>query len=421
MSEGGGKKKLKIEHVANGVISYYLRTKKNSYRLYEIAPGLIVPISINKKDVSLVEEMSFLTELRSDCIQLAESFRSIFYGDEICFLTKSNAKTIFNTMVLEKKLRETSVIKSFAFKSDDTLTFCRIPFDLAETELPTAKWDTFLNNFTNVSAMKAWIGSLFIDGSDRSQYLWIYGKGGNGKSTLAKVISAVLGNFVRFEQAPARDDKYWTFGLLGKRLVVIDDCNNYGFVKTGLFKSLTGSSKVRIEQKFSDPKDAELNCKFLFTSNEKPMVSSELADQRRLIFVSSKNQDAFTYDKEFIAGLKNELPNFISNCVLLFKAHCADGNPIPSDQTESLELGGIFDEEIEAWIDSHFEYAPDSIIEVSNFRAQMDLKPGQKLDGRRVYAYLEKKNVTRLTKWIDGRAVKCISGLKQKIVRMASF
>lgn len=416
MNEGTKKPTLTKEAMINNVVGELLAQTKEKYkiRVYSPTRGLKIPIMIKSdKTVEILEENDFLQVLKIRAKKLYESASITYKKADMLLLAYDTAKQLMKTILIHQDMQLKEEIKTFAFKSEDCLTFCRIPFDVSHETMPCPKWDRLLDNFSNIQALKIWIGSLFVWDSDRSQYVWIYGKGGNGKSTLARVISSILGHFVRFEQVPSRDDKYWTFGLLGKRLIVLDDCNNYGFIKTGLFKSLTGSSKVRVEQKFGHPYDTDIDCKFLFTSNEKPMVSNEIADQRRLIFCAAKNNETFDFDANFINDLKQELPNFISNCVLLYNEHCLDGRPIPVDQAEALELGEIYNEEIEAWIDTNFEYDPTSWIEVSKFRSELKFT---KLNDRRVYAFLEQKNVTRKLKKVNGVVFKAIFGLRQKVV-----
>lgn len=175
---------------------------------------------------------------------------------------------------------------------------------------------------------------------------------------------------------------------------MFDDCSKYGFVQTGLFKSLTGASKVRMEQKWGHPYDTDLSCKCLFTSNERPLVSNDSADQRRLIYSSIK-QVEFAYDPTFKPMLKEELPNFISNCLILFNRHCGDGRPIPCDTSEAEALGDSFHESIEAWLTNNFEFSAQCSMPVSKFRALVD---DTKLNARDVYRYLEAKGVTKSLK-----------------------
>lgn len=413
-------KAMNIEVATNALLAE-IKNKYDYLKFYrrdKLSPR--VPVFI--KD-GLVEVMD-KEDIKALIIQISNRIQSVYearmgtfgcpFNDvNILLLTESNANSVFKTIALRNELRLRETVKPFAFKSDPSLTFCRIPFDPIPGSLMPGNWKSLLDNFSNQDAVCMWIGSLFMERSDRSQYLWLYGKGGNGKSTLSRVISSLMGDFVRFEQAPKNEDKHWTCGLLYKRLIVLDDCNQYGFVKTGLFKSLTGSSKVRIEPKFCNPYDTDLDCKFLFTSNEVPMISDDLADQRRLIFSSAKNEKKFNYDPDFEKNLKADLPEFISYCMDLYESNCADGRPVPVDETETLELAEIFNEEVSAWFDSIAEFKDGSITPVSDLNNAIRMS---NINRRHIKKYLESKGVKNIRAKIGGASCRALTGFRMKVI-----
>lgn len=175
--------------------------------------------------------------------------------------------------------------KAWAFASDKSLTFHRLPWDLDE-DGPTPVWDELLGRMTNAAAFKLWVGSLFDDKSDRQTYVWLYGTGQNGKGAILRFLKRVFGSAYASEVVPGRSDRFWTYGLLGKRLVAFPDTNDVGFPATGLFKSLTGDDAIRMEIKGGATFSSELAAKFLYASNDRPELSSECADMRRAILCS---------------------------------------------------------------------------------------------------------------------------------------
>jgi hypothetical protein len=424
MSDGsednfGKKKALKIESIIQMVVDHYVSNeKKFKFRFYELSKGVVVPILIKNNKAEIEHDFDTISRVVSLVPKFKGLLKDKFKDLEILYLTANNAKTVCKTLMYNSAMHYKDHIKTIASKSDECVAFHRLNFDPVEIDLPCPQWDLLLNNFTNANAMKMFIGSLFVEDSDRSQYLWIYGKGGNGKSTIAKVLSKALGDFVRFDQPPGKtDDKYWSYGLLGKRLVVLDDCNNYGFVKTSLFKQATGSSKIRVERKFGDSNDADLTCKFLFTSNEKPNISNDAADQRRIIFSSAKNQESFNYDKDFTKHLQAELDNFLSNCILAYQATCSDGRPIPTDNSEALELAEDFNEDMAAWIESVYEYDQSSSVTIASFLDNLSRSPVRNINKRRIYDFLANNNVAKSRDHYKGRI---LVGLRQKLFNFST-
>ena len=167
-------------------------------------------------------------------------------------------------------------------KSSEGLCFHRLPWDAKKGKCPL--FDEFLSRTSNADAYQIFIGSLFYPNSDKQQYLWHYGRGLNGKGSMIRLLRRVLGPAFSAEDAGQAKSQFWTYGLIGKRLIVFPDCNSYSFPASQKFKSLTGGDPIRIERKNKDPYTEQLEAKFMFASNEKPGLSSQSSDVRRAIF-----------------------------------------------------------------------------------------------------------------------------------------
>lgn len=220
----------------------------------------------------------------------------------------------------------------------DELCWHRLPFDFAAGgDTPT--FDEFFSRVSNAAALQAWVGGLFDAGSDMSQYVWLYGAGENGKSRFAQFLYAVFGPSYRSEQVPAGDGRFWSAGLIGSRVVVFPDCTDHRFVTTGRFKSLTGADVQRIERKGKDAFYMSLKSKFMFLSNERPLLSGSTADRRRAIYCETgplpegaERIPAQVYDRR----LWDEAPAFLAKCVGVYTEMCRGGGAITTEM-ESLE------------------------------------------------------------------------------------
>lgn len=358
------KKSLKIEKMAEMFINEIISDE--IMRFHFIADGVNVPVRLPQpgevQQCKVWHENLVLEYLGIIGERLHEEFAEDYQNAHILLLSDKTARQLLATIRIKSKMLrklQSVEIAPFAFLSDESLTFCRIPFDILDEDVETPTWDRFFENLSNAQAVKAFIGSLFVPGSDRSQYLWIYGNGGNGKTTIANIISKVFGQFVRFEHAPCTkfgEDKFWTHGLLNKRLVVIDDCDRPEFVRSGLFKSITGTSRCRVEEKGKPAYDAEFTCKFFITSNEEPKISEETSDQRRIIFSKTKNTKPFPHEPDFEKKLISEMPGFISQCYGVYFSMCKGGRTIPTDTKEALELAADFSEELDVFADENFTF-----------------------------------------------------------------
>jgi hypothetical protein len=318
----------------------------------------------------------------------------------------------------------TKLIKPIAEKSDDSYTFKKLSFDFEPcgdfaTECPA--FFEFFSRTSNAKAMMAWIGSLFEPVADRQQYVWLYGDGRNGKGSVARVLGSVFGNACTWEQVPSENERrFWTSGLLGKRLAVFDDCSNYGFVSTGFFKSLTGGSAVRVEQKNQPSFSADLNIKFLFLSNEKPAIEGKTADLRRIIFCKAKpiTKD-FGVDYE-TKILPSETPKFLGYCIRLYREMTKDTKTIASEADEIAEIISSNEEPFEAVLENNFEIEelliPSAAVRASEM-AEILSRSGLRTNNeqRRFKLFLEHRyNITRKEIKINGKKIYYYDGLSKK-------
>ena len=205
------------------------------------------------------------------------------------------------------------------------------------------RFDEFLNRTTNRDALCCFIGSLFFEPSNRQQYVWLYGEGLNGKGSFLKLLQRVFGPaYVAKEPPRAGGDssRFWSFGLLGKRLCGLSDCSDYTFPASSYFKMLTGDDVIPMEEKGKNAFTAPINCKFIFASNEKPEITSQKSDMRRAIFCEIE-QIKDDVDPNYDKKLWIEAPAIIGNCMALYELLCKDHGPIKS---ENVGLEKIIDE-----------------------------------------------------------------------------
>lgn len=286
----------------------------------------------------------------------------------------------------------------------------RLPWDY--TAGPTPTFDEIMGRMSNAEAFKAWVGSLFVVGSDRQQYVWLWGSGQNGKSSLARFLNDVFKTTYRseFVSASQTPNQFWTSGLLGSRLVVFPDCNHYRFPTDGLFKSLTGDDGVRIEFKGRPIYTTSLNCLFMFLSNEKPDLTGEKADLRRAIYcellpLASGTEVAST--NEYQARLWAEGASWILNCIETWKRLTGTGSrDIPTDREALLNIIASGQEEFNHVFDVNFQRV--SIDDTRPLKEQPYVKAH---DMQELYARLAKDygnawlNVAKQRawkKWLEG-------------------
>lgn len=314
-------------------------------------------------------------------------------------------------------------IKAFAFKDEPGYAFSRCKFNVVDYYQDSPTFNTLMANFSNADAIMAFIGSLFFEESYSQQYLWIHGGGGNGKGSLLQTIEDVFGNaFHSSSYVPINKlgdtDKFWTYEIIGKRIVIFPDCMEPGFVQSGLFKSLTGGDTIRVEQKGKQAYSVKMKAKFIFTSNKLPSISSSEADERRIILCRAKNIEAFTPDPQFKIYLAKEVPQFISNCILKYKAACPKHGPIPHNRNELDELIMENESYVHDFIDQHLEIS----AEISDYLPAKELRQLLLIQGKHIkpvqFYNILKKNFGiqpgGIQKKIEGKNMKVYAHMRIK-------
>lgn len=200
---------------------------------------------------------------------------------------------------------------------DDFVTWV-LPFTSAQLAEPAPRWFTFLSEGStpeDIALLQEWFGYCLLPSNKLQKTFWMYGEPGCGKSTIAKILCALVGErrvSIRKEESfrsSYNDD------LLGQRLVYCPDYRN-GFkeAKSALDFVLTvgGDDPMRIEGKYKKPFSTRIPLKILFTSNEMPMFrDTTSATLRRLLLWHRKK--TFTARDPFLEdALLRELPGIFA-------------------------------------------------------------------------------------------------------------
>lgn len=253
--------------------------------------------------------------------------------------------------------------------SEPGLTYSRLPFDFIEDKncdhCPLFK--ELMDRTENSLAMRIWIGSLFDPNSYMQQYLWVYGRGHDGKSVLADVIYNAFTKSGGFSTGtPNMNDKFWSFNLVNKRFVLFPDSNNSTFITSGTFKSLTGGDVVSVEIKNGPCFTVTLRAKYMFLSNKKPSIDSNEADQRRIIYCAVDPRTEKTTDPEYKKRLAQEAPYIFGHCFGEYLENCAPGMPVPTDRSISMNLAESNERKFRDAFEEFFEIPDDEETRINS-------------------------------------------------------
>ncbi len=240
--------------------------------------------------------------------------------------------------------------------------------------------------------------SGFVHKADRQTYVWLYGEGQNSKGAILRALERTFGSAYKADEVPANRDKFWSYWLQGKRLVAFGDTNDAGFPASGFFKSLTGGDSVRMEIKGGASFCAALTAMFIFASNERPALSSEKADLRRVILCELRpiiGEPLMGYED----GLWAEMPSFVARCMRAHEVY--GGGAIASDSESIDQWVGLLEDKYSVVVSDEFVLYDPSIYERREKTPYVD--PGMMTkfvhkafkttsDIRNFYKYLERKH-----------------------------
>ena len=142
----------------------------------------------------------------------------------------------------------------------------------------------------HVAVVQEMIGYCLLKAYPIHRAFLLVGDGANGKSTLQKVVEALLGpanvSSVSLQQL-AGGSNFATAQLTGKLANLCADIPSGALRDTGTFKALTGGDLVYAERKFQHPYDFTNFAKLIFSANRVPLSEDESsAFYRRMTLLS---------------------------------------------------------------------------------------------------------------------------------------
>lgn len=213
-----------------------------------------------------------------------------------------------------------------------------------------------------------WWGLHFFPHFPRDQYLFCHGSGGDGKSSVAAAIRSVFRqDYVVELNSTMLKGNHSTAALEDAGLLFFNEDNSSSFMSTSLFKTITGDESITVDPKYKEHRRIKLKCRVCINSNNKPTVTGQEADYRRLIYVPITARTTKGIEADYRERLKRETPEFLQACYELARkwveAHPNAGLiEVPGEMRASVED------------DSHFAGIADMLTTKLEFAAGNDAK-----------------------------------------------
>lgn len=233
----------------------------------------------------------------------------------------------------------------WGFKSDPALCFNRLPYDPIHRD----DWDLSLSLFAptfsamcqrvnNLEAFQAMIGSIFFLKASRKQVLWLYGPTGGGKSQIACLLNALMGDAAIGFDNDDFDGAFWKADLLDKRTVYLDEGDPV-FLQSNTFKALTGKRGKRINQKHLNAFQANINTILFASSNPPPEIPNDPAIISRVVpcYVQPLEDSAKIPELEVEERFLQEAGYIAGFCMSVYRRLCPTFGAVPFDMELHLQ------------------------------------------------------------------------------------
>lgn len=156
----------------------------------------------------------------------------------------------------------------------DPLTPVRLPVRYD----PKAKCPRFRRFLTEVvpaaaeATVQELLGYLLVPDNSQQKAFLFYGPGGNGKSTLVRVIEALLGvdNVASCSLKSLSDDRFAAADLYGKLANAVADITSEEVASLSTFRAITGGDRLRAERKYERAFDFRPYARLIFSVNRYP-------------------------------------------------------------------------------------------------------------------------------------------------------
>lgn len=316
------------------------------------------------------------------------------------------APTVAGVKPFDYKSGTGPTLKRLWFDPDDTTDFSDIDINcpLMQANFPILE---LFSRCDGGQQLAAFIGSIFYPEVQHQQYLYLWGEGSTGKSTLTRLLSSILGTACHFDTFDDMQNRFWTSAFVDRQLLVFPDTNAAAAMQSGLFKQLTGGDPLRIEVKNAGVYSKRFEGKVIITSNFAPVIKSDVADQRRIIVVKvNPFRSRVDLQHEKLLADKSQIEFMINFCRWTYRRMCPNFEQIPVNAEQHEEQIINADEDLEQLMISNLYFSPIGVASIDTIKNAL----GNHYNANKVARLLKETfKCTKLRKIIgvfDGKEVK---------------
>lgn len=233
-------------------------------------------------------------------------------------------------------------IKPVTLTTSDEISLFKVDFTHEDNPVLNPFMKDFLSRVSDHEYLCA-ITWLMFNGQKSPYVVYLYGTGGEGKSSFLNVLAQEVGTFVAFQKY----NQFSNYNMHGKAMILLTENTDTFLLQDQVVKQLTGNSKVHCEEKHTKGSfTASLPGTLYADANKMLKLKGEEAEFRRLrIFKVKKPQykeqlDMHTYQ----ANLAENFNGFLNYCRQCFeKVGSSNGWLVPASKNQIADFKALTD------------------------------------------------------------------------------
>ena len=259
------------------------------------------------------------------------------------------------------------------------------------------EFQTWLKNSLNPGQellIQAFARAILTGYTAGERFLHLVGPGGTGKSTMQQLMVALAGFHSTHTSSLEiiETNKFETYNLIGKRLLLLTDESNYNKRMDVLKKLTSASDTLRAERKYGkEIISFKPECLVCIASNEHITSndSSSGLERRRLTIVmdkvvppSSRRELISVYDDHIEGIFEKEMSGIVSWALSMSYENMKDIMANPTKHVPSLNKTNIeallFNNQFVSWLNDCCLYAPNSTTAVGQGARKPSIEESEK-------------------------------------------
>lgn len=192
-----------------------------------------------------------------------------------------------------------------------------------------------------------------LKGYEIQQVLYLYGAGGNGKSTLFRMLQDKIQSYATYSEG----SQFSFSTMVDKALVFLSENTQEYLLRNPLVKKLTGRDIVSIEAKGKNAYSDRIRGLFIVDSNKQPYIYGQKSETRRLrLFeIEGRNSEDTMSPEEAAAAYGVNFDGFIAYCKQCYEELKTVTNLVQDPIDLEEQLANLRDPEKEVIYDKMIE------------------------------------------------------------------